>query len=397
VEDRFLVMLPTTSGPCRFGKYSEVLRECMRLEGLEKIPVVGPSSETDYIDIPLPSGIGASDKIKMQQILFKGIHAADLLEDTLRRFRPYVQDKEAMDALKKERLDALGEVISAGAETDELVRWGKETVAAFEAAPRCHHERFPLVLYIGEIYMRQHDPYTNYVIRQLEDKQLEVVRDPITDWLLYINRINLRNAKGDAALAAKSFQFGRTLAATRKAGKSVLKGRYMAHVSEKLAAPFHDVLAGRHVLPHPMEMIETLEANHEGHGNIQGESPVTTGIAYYFMHELIPPHGDACVSGIFHVGPFTCMQEGVATAKIEAMVKEHRKKKPDLVFPIIHAFFGDSPNANLAAEIAVFQEQCYQKRDLLRDGGQRSGQSRQAIVESASKASRTQNQAPAER
>ena len=397
VEDRFLVMLPTTSGPCRFGKYSEVLRECMRLEGLERIPVVGPSSETDYIDIPLPGGMGASDKIKMQQILFKGIHAADLLEDTLRRFRPYAEDKEAMDALKKERLDALGEVISAGAETDELVRWGQETVAAFEAAPRRCHERFPLVLYIGEIYMRQHDPYTNYVIRQLEDKQLEVVRDPITDWLLYINRINLRNAKGDAVLAAKAFQFGRTLAAAGKASKSVLKGRYMAHVSEKLAVPFHEVLAGRHVLPHPMEMIETLEANHEGHGDIQGESPVSTGIAYYFMHELIQPHGDACVSGIFHVGPFTCMQEGVATAKIEAMVKEHRKKKPDLVFPIIHAFFGDSPNANLAAEIAVFQEQCYQKRDLLRDGGRPAGQSRPAIVESAATTARTPNEAPAER
>jgi hypothetical protein len=61
------------------------------------------------------------------------------------------------------------------------------------------------------------------------------------------------------------------------------------------------------------------------------------------------------------------MQEGVATAKIEGLVKELRKKKPDLVFPIIHAFFGDSPNANIAAEIAVFQEQCYQKRDLLRE------------------------------
>jgi len=81
---------------------------------------------------------------------------------------------------------------------------------------------------------------------------------------------------------------------------------------------------------------------------------------------MMHPHGDAYISGIFHVGPFTCMQEGVATAKIEAMIKEFRKTKPDLVLPIIHAFFGDSPNANLAAEIAVFQEQCYQKRDLLR-------------------------------
>jgi hypothetical protein len=59
------------------------------------------------------------------------------------------------------------------------------------------------------------------------------------------------------------------------------------------------------------------------------------------------------------------MQEGVATAKIEAMAKELRKKKPDLVFPIIHAFFGDSASANLDSEIAVFTEQCYQKREML--------------------------------
>ncbi len=140
----------------------------------------------------------------------------------------------------------------------------------------------------------------------------------------------------------------------------------MDHVAEKLAAPFHEALEGRHVLPHPMEIIEKLEREHEGHGNIEGESPLSTGIAYYFMHDLIQPHGDACISGIFHVGPFTCMQEGVATAKIEAMMKEFRKKNPDLVFPIIHAFFGDSPNASLPAEIAVFREQCYQKRELLR-------------------------------
>jgi len=59
------------------------------------------------------------------------------------------------------------------------------------------------------------------------------------------------------------------------------------------------------------------------------------------------------------------MQEGVATAKMEAMVKELRKAKEDLLFPVVHAFFGDSPNPNLDAEIAVFTEQCYQKRSVL--------------------------------
>jgi hypothetical protein len=61
------------------------------------------------------------------------------------------------------------------------------------------------------------------------------------------------------------------------------------------------------------------------------------------------------------------MQEGVATAKIEGMAKELRKKKPDLVFPIVHAFFGDSASANLDSEIAVFTEQCYQRKEMLQE------------------------------
>jgi hypothetical protein len=312
--------------------------------------------------------------------LFKGINAADLLEDVLRRFRPYAEDKPALDALKQTRLEILGQVIAGGGKTEDLRQWGRETVAAFQSAPLRYHERFPLVLYIGEIYMRQHDPYTDFVIRRLEEAKLEVVRDPVTDWLLYVNKMNRRNAKRDASLGWSDRDFGRAVRSARKLGNTILKGAYMAHVADKLAEPFHEVLAGRHVLPHPMEIIETLERAHETNGAIEGESPLSTGIAYYFMHDMVHPHGDGTaphatfgvgeapyISGIFHIGPFTCMQEGVATAKIEAMVKEFRKTKPDLVFPIIHAFFGDSPNANIAAEIAVFQEQCYQKRDLLRE------------------------------
>jgi len=367
VEDKYLVLLPTTSGPCRFGKYSEILREFISQRGLSKIPVLGPSSETDYIDVPLPSGCSSADKIKLQKILFKAIKASDLLEDTFLRFYPYAQDKKQVEKLKKDRLGELERVVEKGAVTADLLRWGEETVSLFKAINMRNGERFPLVLYIGEIYMRQHDPYTNYVIRQLGDSGLEAIRDPITDWLDYVNRMNQRNAKRDIKLGIKGLNPARTLKQSAKFARSFIKGRYMSYVEQKIAEPFHEVLDGRHVLPKPMEIIETLEAEHEFHGNIEGESPLSTGIAYYFMNELIRPKADAYISGIFHVGPFTCMQEGVATAKIEGMAKELRKRKPDLVFPIIHAFFGDSASANLDSEIAVFTEQCYQKREMLRE------------------------------
>jgi len=367
VEDNYLVMLPTTSGPCRFGKYTELVREFLDREGLEKIPVAGPSSETDYSDIPLPKGFASSDKQKMQRMLFKGINASDLLGDILLRFRPYAKDKEQVRTLLAERLESLEAVVQNGARTKEMMLWGRETVTRFKSLPLKNHERFPLVLYIGEIYMRQHDPYTSYVIEQLEQQGLEAVRDPITDWLDYVNKVSIRNSKRDLKLRLKAFDFDRAFKDGKKYVNSIVKSKYMTSIEQKLAEPFHEVLEGRHVLPKPMEMIETLEANHEFHGNIEGESPLSAGIAYHFMHDLIRPKGDAYISGIFHVGPFTCMQEGVATAKIEAMAQELRKKKPDLVFPVIHAFFGDSASANLDSEIAVFVEQCYQKRDMLRE------------------------------
>ncbi len=367
VENQYLVMLPTTSGPCRFGKYTELVREFLDREGLEKVPVAGPSSETDYQDIPFPKKLSSSDKTKMQKMLFKGIKASDLLEDITLRYRPYAEDKELVEKLQKERLSELEKVVEKGAETSDLIEWGKKTVSLFKAINLRNHKRFPLVLYIGEIYVRQHDPCTNFVVRRLEEKGLEVVRDPVTDWLDYVNKMNIRNAGRDLRLALKSFKLSRTLKLMGKFTRSFLKGRYMSSVEEKIAGPFHEVLRGRHVLPKPIDMIETLEINHEGHGNIEGESPLSIGIAYHFMNDLIRPKGDAYISGIFHVGPFTCMQEGVATAKIEAMAKELRKRKPDLVFPIIHAFFGDSPSANLDSEIAVFTEQCYQKREMLKE------------------------------
>jgi activator of 2-hydroxyglutaryl-CoA dehydratase/predicted nucleotide-binding protein (sugar kinase/HSP70/actin superfamily) len=366
VEDNYLVMLPTTSGPCRFGKYTEILREFINQRGLSKVPVLGPSSETDYIDVPLPDGCGSSDKIRMQQILFKAIKASDLLEDTFLRFYPYVLDKASTEKLRQERLSELGRVVEKGAVTADLVRWGEQTVSLFKKIDMINGERLPLVLYIGEIYMRQHDPYTSHVIRQLEESGLEVIRDPITDWLAYVNQMNQRNSRRDVGLGIKSFDPARTFKQSARLAKTFIKGRYMSYVENKIAEPFHEALDGRHILPKPMEIIETLEAEHEFHGNIEGESPLSTGIAYYFMHEHTKPKADAYISGIFHVGPFTCMQEGVATAKIEAMAKELRKRKPDLVFPIIHAFFGESASANLDSEIAVFTEQCYQKREMLK-------------------------------
>lgn len=370
VRSRYLVMLPTTSGPCRFGKYTEMVRHFLEQEGLGDIPVVGPSSENDYIDIPFPPRMGFAERVRFQQVLFKGIYAADLLEDAFLRFRPYALDTARINQVRAQQLEQLVSTVAAGADMDELVRWARRTLEAFSAVPAMQGPRFPLVLYIGEIYMRQHDPYTGFVIDKLEQAGLEVVRDPVTGWLQYVNQTSIYQAARHIRLGLQYRHLARVGHNALPFIRSLIKGRYMSSVVARLSAPFHKVLEGRHVLPEPMEMLRTLELNHECHRSIEGESPISTAIAYYLMRGLVKQGPQTCIAGVFHVGPFTCMQETVATAKIEAMLKEYRKHRPDVVLPVIHAFFGDSPNPNLEAEIAVFRQQCYQRLDLVGTGGQ---------------------------
>jgi predicted nucleotide-binding protein (sugar kinase/HSP70/actin superfamily) len=119
-------------------------------------------------------------------------------------------------------------------------------------------------------------------------------------------------------------------------------------------------LGDRHVIPLPRRIIQQVEQDGIFHGDVMGESALAIGLFNEYLRGSLNSgaHG---ICGIFHVGPFTCMQESVSTAKIRALLKERRKEDPSLLVPVIHAFFGDSPNPNLDAEIAAFREQCYLK------------------------------------
>jgi predicted nucleotide-binding protein (sugar kinase/HSP70/actin superfamily) len=355
VEQKYVFILPTTDGPCRFGKYRETVRFFLDEEGFDKVPIAGPTTKTDYLDI-LDGGHTGRDEINLQKLLLRGIVAADLLDDITLRLRPY-HDKDQIGRLKDQRLAELEQCVERGDSVSRLVRWGQETVEQFGRFTADH--RFPLVLYSGEIYMRMHDPYTANVIEKLEKNRLEVVRCPVTEWLEYINCTNLLYTKRDMMLALRNFDpkgFGRGL---KTWAKLAVKSAYIRHVKQKLTVPFKAVLHGRHQLPPMSKLLKTIQDAGQFHTSISGESILGIGICHFLLNGLMPKTGRG-ISGIFHVGPFTCMHEGVVTAKMEGMVRQKRQQKPGLVFPVIDAYFGDSPNPNLDAEIAVFREQCYQ-------------------------------------
>ena len=348
VRDEYLVFMPTTSGPCRFGKYAEVLALCLENLGFGSIPIVSPTSETGYLD---SKSLGISWSLLattgLVRDVYNAIRASDLFDDLVLRFRPYARDREVFHEAARERLHLLGEAFRReGTSLKGIVDWGRRTAEVFSSLCRDRAERFPLVLYLGEIYMRQHDPYTGHAAELLEKQGLELVRGPVTEWLRYVVHIaHRKNPRLEYKAAAL----------------------YMNFAEKVIERGMGGGLDDRKVLPHPEDTLPELEREGIYHPDITGESSISIGLFNYFLSDRLNEDPRNPVCGVFHVGPFTCMQEGVATARIRGMLKARRKGDPGLVAPVMHASFGESPNPNLEAEIAVFREQCLLMRKSLKE------------------------------
>ncbi|MDO9509104.1 MAG: acyl-CoA dehydratase activase-related protein [Thermovirgaceae bacterium] len=348
VNEEYLVLLPTTSGPCRFGKYAEVMGITLDSLGFGGVPILSPTTANGYMDaksLGLPWSTLA--RAGFMRDIYNSFRAADLYDDLVLRFRPYALDRDLFRETSQKRLWLLEERLEKnGASLKRILEWAEESTRLFRALSRPDAERYPLVLYLGEIYMRQHDPYTGHVAEMLEAEGLELVRGPMTEWLRYVIHISERK---DPRLEYKA------------------AAMYINYAEKIIRRETRDSLSERNVIPHPEDTLVELERSQIYHADIRGESAISVGIFNSFLKGGLTTHPEHPVCGIFHVGPFTCMQEGVATARIRGMIKAKRRTDPNLIVPTMHASFGESPNPNLEAEIAAFREQCHLLRDSIRE------------------------------
>ena len=347
VLDRYAVFLPRASGPCRLGKYGEVLRHCLAQAGFGELPVLGPHIGKNYRDIPFLPDRARGNPAALFRFVREAIHAvlfSDFLDDLCLRFRPYAPDAARFEDGFESVLEKTARAIEEeGLSEPALRKRIRECERSMVLLSRPELPRFPLVFFIGEIYMRLHDPYTDHVIRTLESEGLEIIRSGIVEWLEYTRAVTRRDGPNLAnLLAAAALSFSRS--------RFVQLG----------GAPFPE----RARLPEPAEAIETLERERLFSGEIGGESPINIGIFNEFMKGRIPSVNGMPICGIFHCGPFTCMHETLAASLMSALAKNWRASHPDALLPILHASFGDSPNPNLEAEIAAFRDQCHARARL---------------------------------
>jgi len=343
-EKGAVIMEPMAKGPCRFGQYHVLLKRIIAESGYPGVDILSPDAERDYSNLPMKD----SEIISQAKDLFKGIFCMDVLYDALLRTRPYEKVKGSSLACYQDlwrNLVRLVENRSANLKT--LADFMAKAQDRYESLLDKSRPRKPIIAVTGEIFMRLNPHANNNSIIMLEKYGLEARLAPLSLWMEYTNKASIEN-----------FRMGNHW---KKYVKAMVKKRYMQSVSRALFEPFRDYLKGRE--PHDSEhIIGHVEKDLVYDGNIQGESPLSIGEAYLFASGKLQD-----ISGIYHVGPFGCMQETAATSQIQNVSRRIRQSATTVqekIIPFMDAIFGDSELSNLEAEIAVFSEKCHVRHRL---------------------------------
>lgn len=327
-------LLPTSSGPCRFGQYAPFLRKILRELDYEDALVFSPTSSDGYEGIA-----GSADHFLRTG--WRAIVVSDVLRKLLLMIRPYEKNGGETDHAHEDALEKVCAIL-AGVSLNSKMQL-KRLVEALEGI----RDRFkniplaeelgsrPLVGGVGEIYVRFNSYSNQDIIRKIEALGGEVWIADISEWVWYTNseeKRKLRDAKRG---------FSRSMAGARLR-------HWIQHRDEKaLFAPFEEMFSHRHEVP--VETILNYSKSYLPADMAFGEMTLNTGKAVAFYH--------AGCDGVVDISPFTCMN-GIVTEVIYPYVSRDHDDIP------IRIFYFDGVPFDLDGDLEIFMEQVksYRKR-----------------------------------
>ncbi len=290
-NERFVYMMASTDGPCRFGVYNMLNQIVLdRLGWRDRLRIWSPK-DTGYFD-DMPIGTEA--------LMFAGVAASEILLQAMLDVRPVEcvagganglferyharllrrLESEAGKGLARDR--TLWQVLNGHVFgiPELLDKAGKEFAALRGPG------RLPLVELTGEIYVRAVDFSNDFIIRELESRGLRVHLSPKVEWINY-SGFTARRSKGHTTF-------------------SDILSEKIRHRIERLEV----AAIGRHLgWPVPPTTTEALRAAKPYINDaLEGEAVLTVG-------------GPLCkwrrgeIDAVVCVGPLECMPTKIAEAQ----------------------------------------------------------------------------------
>jgi len=185
-RQKAMFMMPTTSGPCRFGQYSHAQRMVLETIGFSDVPILAPDQDrTDNFhgtlkDVPL----------KFYYHGYRGMVSVDYIDRLARRIRPYEKVPGRTDEVYSHCLKEITRATQEGNVLDVLPKCS----ALYARIELVTTQIRPRIGVVGEIYVRSHRFSNQNIIKRLEALGAEVWMPPFAEWLYYLTYIHARDA-----------------------------------------------------------------------------------------------------------------------------------------------------------------------------------------------------------
>ncbi len=310
--------MPDHNGPCRFGQYNKFQRIVFERLGFGKAEIISPSNDNSYEDI----SDGQATKFRLAA--WKGFVAVDILRKLKQERIPYELMKGDTEKVYRESLQQVVESVERGAK--DLPDVLHHAAGRFSKIAIENGKRRPVIVIVGEIFMRDNAFCSGFVIDRLEKLGAETFVAPFSEWLTYSTYRYTRDSlwKGDVIGLAKSkIQDWSQNAAARKLFEAV-----HGFIEEDRDIKVRDMLnsSGRYI-----------------HRHYDGDPALNFGSSV----EL----AKTGISGIINILPLTCAP-GTVVASIS-----HKFKQDHHNLPYENIAFDGQEDASLELRLQAFMHQ----------------------------------------
>ncbi len=323
---RAAFLMPTTSGPCRFGQYSALLSRVLRLHGAPEVSVISPSSDTGYREV-------AAHATSLKRLLWWATVATDVLRGLLHRTRPYEITPGDADRAHDESIGELCAILegpgrAGGAKLGRVAASLGRSLRRFQEVPADRTRERLLVGMVGEIFCRLSTFSNEDVPRTVERLGGEVWLSGIGEWVWYVNEWEKAHP-GESGWAGLITRLGTSLSHT-----------VQRRDEHRLTAPVAAAFRG-YEEPHEVAEVLELARPYLPWEGALGEMVLSVGKAAYLQRK----GADAVID----VSPFGCMN-GVVSEAVYPRVSRDYGGIP------IRNFYFDGSGADPEPDLEMFLE-----------------------------------------
>ena len=282
-DELLIYFMPTASGPCRFGQYSEFMKNLISRLELENVALFSLTAENSYAGIP---GQNLTAK------LWSGVLLADIFEEIYSSLLTNAVDLDlAMGSFEREWKKIIGVLESrlSFKETMKVLELITENLRKIKLK-KCLEDS-PTILLTGEIFVRHDGISRQFIVEELAQKGFATKVSTLTEWIYYTqwcvqNKLSMSyyTAKDRLLLFIRALYMKRYERAFRK----------ILSRSNLCTNKLEDV---DHIIKHTRHLINP---------ELVGEAILTTGAA---INEVLDPY-----CGVIAIGPFGCMPNRLAEA-----------------------------------------------------------------------------------